>query len=100
MLKIHNEKETMTAFLSGELDHHSCAVMRKAIDLKTEQERPQVLVLDFSGVQFMDSSGIGLVMGRYRQMSLLGGKLSVVNVPSHLEKIMRLSGLGTLGVMK
>lgn len=48
----------------------------------------------------MDSSGIGLVMGRYRMISLLGGRLEVVNVPEALKKIFILSGLGNLGVMK
>ena len=48
----------------------------------------------------MDSSGIGLVMGRYRMISLLGGRLEVVNVPPNLKKIFVLSGLENLGVMK
>ncbi|MBQ3073897.1 MAG: anti-sigma factor antagonist [Ruminococcus sp.] len=100
MLKIQSENQVMTAELSGELDHHRCAVIRKKIDMLTEQERPRMLRLDFSGVQFMDSSGIGLVMGRYRQMSLIGGKLMVINIPPHLKNLFRLSGLGALGVLE
>lgn len=100
MLTIHSENQVMTAELSGELDHHRCAVMRQKIDMLTEQEKPRVLMLDFSGVQFMDSSGIGLVMGRYRQMSLIGGRLKVINIPPHLQKLFRLSGLGALGVLE
>ncbi len=100
MLKIQSENQVMTAELSGELDHHRCAVIRKKIDMLTEQQKPQMLMLDFSGVQFMDSSGIGLVMGRYRQMLLMGGKLKVINIPPHLKNLFKLSGLGALGVLE
>ena len=48
----------------------------------------------------MDSSGIGLIMGRYRTMALLGGNLKVVNVPERLQRIINLSGVGALGVLK
>lgn len=99
MLEIHSEDNVMTAKLFGELDHHSCAEIRKKIDARTESLRPRVLLLDFENVKFMDSSGVGLVMGRYRQMSLLGGKLSVVNVPENIDKVFRLSGLERLGVL-
>ena len=100
MLNVQSDNQVMTAQLSGELDHHRCAVIRKKIDMLTEQERPRLLLLDFSGVQFMDSSGIGLVMGRYRQMSLIGGKLKVVNIPPHLANLFKLSGLAALGVLE
>ena len=48
----------------------------------------------------MDSSGIGLIMGRYRAVGLVGGELKVVNVPEELDRIIQLSGVTTLGVMK
>ena len=56
--------------------------------------------MDFSGVSFMDSSGIGLIMGRYRMMQLYGGILRVINIPESLRKIMILSGLGALDIME
>ncbi len=99
MVEIYRENGTLTAQLSGELDHHRCSLIRKKIDACTELERPSVLCLDFKDVRFMDSSGVGLVMGRFRQMSLIGGKLRVVNVPEHIDKIFRLSGLERLGVL-
>ena len=88
--------DTLTVLLSGEIDHHSAADMRSQIDQAIEQHRPALLVLDFGGVTFMDSSGIGLVMGRYKLMSGHGGKISVVNTPKPLQKVMRLSGLDSL----
>lgn len=100
MLEIEKTDNIMTAKLSGELDHHSCQKIRQKIDSRAESERPKVLLLDFSGVKFMDSSGVGLVMGRFRQMSLMGGRLQVVNIPEHLQKMFQLSGLSALGVLK
>lgn len=90
----------LTAKLYGEIDHHCAPAIRNKIDSQAENYRPNVLALDFSGVSFMDSSGIGLIMGRYRQISLLGGKLEVINIPQNLEKIIKLSGISTLGVLK
>lgn len=90
----------LTYRLSGELDHHSAKAARELIDTLIQQQRPAMLRLDFSDVGFMDSSGIGLIMGRYRMMKLYGGKMSVVSVPDELKRIMKLSGLGALGVME
>ncbi len=98
--KISFDENIMTVKLSGEIDHHAAKVIRETTDAMIQQRRPAVLRLDFSEVSFMDSSGIGLIMGRYRMMSLYGGSLKVVNVPEGLEKIMFLSGLGALNVIE
>ena len=91
---------TLTAVIACEIDHHTAKPLREGIDKALFEKKPELLLLDFSGVRFMDSSGIGLVMGRYRMISLLGGRLEVVNIPPALKKIFDLSGLGNLGVMK
>ena len=57
---------------------------------------PEILVLDFKDVTFMDSSGIGLVMGRYKLMQSMDGELRIQNVSSHMKKVMRLAGLDKL----
>ncbi len=100
MTEISCEKDVMTVKLKGELDHHFCRKIREETDRKTEALRPKLLRLDFSQVKFMDSSGVGLVMGRYRQMTLLGGKLEVVGIPPHLNKMFKISGLSALGVIR
>ena len=100
MVDISFQNGTVTARLSGEIDHHIAPQLRGQIDARCESLRPARLVLDFGRVGFMDSSGIGLVMGRYRMISLLGGRLEVVNIPENLRKIFVLSGLEKLGVMK
>ena len=69
--------EVVTALLSGELDHHTARIMREAIDNAIELNMPTALVLDFKDVSFMDSSGIGLVMGRYRNLMKFGAELHI-----------------------
>ena len=59
-----------------------------------------MLKMDFGQVKFMDSSGIGLIMGRFKLMSALKGKLKVVNIPKNLERMIRLSGLMSLGIFE
>ena len=100
MVDITYKNGVVTARLYGEIDHHIAPKLRSEIDMKCESVRPAKLVLDFSGVSFMDSSGIGLIMGRYRCISLLGGRMEIVNIPPTLKKIITLSGIGSLGVMK
>jgi stage II sporulation protein AA (anti-sigma F factor antagonist) len=95
---IEKEKE-LTAVLKGDIDHHSAKEIRESIDMQAEKHKPKLLKLDFKQVDFMDSSGIGLIMGRYKLMQLLGGKLRVVNVPGYIRRVIKLSGLDQLGVL-
>ena len=90
----------LTAMLLGDIDHHTAREMRKEIDALIEKRHPTLLRLDYSAVQFMDSSGIGLIMGRYRLMRLIGGTVLVCNVPPHLKRLIDLSGIGSLGVLE
>lgn len=99
-LKIEKQDEKMTAYLAGEIDHHSAKEIREEIDAQTECYLPKLLILDFKDVTFMDSSGIGLVMGRYKLMKSLGGEVEISNVSSHIEKVMKLAGLEKLAVIK
>lgn len=87
---------TLTALLSGEIDHHTAQELRETIDETAGSCKPRRLILDFGQVQFMDSSGIGLIMGRYKLMQLLGGKLSVTNMPPKIERVVSLAGLDRL----
>ncbi len=100
MVELTYANGALTARLYGEIDHHAAPRIRAEIDAKCESLRPARLILDFQAVSFMDSSGVGLIMGRYRCISLLGGRLEVVNIPPTLKKIFTLSGIGSLGVMK
>ena len=83
-LETEAEENCLTAYLSGEIDHHAAKGLREAIDSRAAAQKPEKLLLNFREVTFMDSSGIGLVMGRYRLMQELGGELRVTGVPSHI----------------
>ena len=72
---------TLAAYLSGEIDHHAAQSLRKEIDAQIDDRLPELLTLDFSGVTFMDSSGVGLILGRGRHNGALGGRLTVQNPP-------------------
>ena len=76
-VELQTQEKTLIAILSGEIDHHCAQPMRAEIDAKIDDLQPSVLVLDFAGVTFMDSSGIGLIMGRHRTMEAIGGTVIV-----------------------
>ena len=86
--------------ISGELDHHGARNALREVEQAIDAALPKKLVMDLSGVTFMDSSGIGLVLGRYRQMKLLGGSVRVINIPENMYRLFALSGLEGLGVLR
>lgn len=100
MLKTEYKNNILTAYIDGEIDHDSAVKIRTKIDGAAQTVKPRLMCLDFSGVTFMDSSGVGLVLGRYRQMKLLGGALRVVNIPNNMYRIFAMSGLESLGVLR
>lgn len=99
MCDITANGETLTTLLVGEIDHHSAVPLRAQIDEAIELYRPKLLVLDFGGVSFMDSSGIGLVMGRYKLIAAFGGTIRLAHIPQPLQKVMRLAGLERLAAI-
>jgi len=99
-VKIEENNNTAIALLEGDIDHHTASEMREKIDDFIQENHPSVLYLDFNKINFMDSSGIGLIMGRFRLMKLFGGRVEVINASKSLERIFKLSGLGALGVLK
>ena len=98
-IRIENSSERMTVWLSGELDHHSARQLREQIDAAVEKAGPKHLCLNFSEVGFMDSSGVGLIMGRYRLIKLYGGTLEVTGASERVTKVMTLAGLDRLDIL-
>ena len=86
----------LTVHLSGDLDHHAAAVWRRDIDERLFDRRPEVLVLDFTGVSFMDSSGIGLILGRAEAAGGIGCRVRLVGLSGRLSRLVRLSGVEKL----
>ncbi len=97
---IETEDDAVIAKLSGEVDHHTAQSIREDIDLAIDRHHPKRLILDFDGVTFMDSSGIGLVMGRYKNVKPYGGVVIIENTGSQIKKVMRLAGLDRLAIIK
>lgn len=95
-IKTEFQENKLTAYLSGDIDHHTSAEIRIVIDLEIEKLHPERIILDFSEVTFMDSSGIGLVMGRYKAAKPYGGKISVSGASQQIKKVMKLAGLERL----
>lgn len=98
-VKIQFDGETLYCQLNGEIDHHTTLPIRLDIDDRIENCRPQKTVLDFTDVTFMDSSGIGLVMGRYKLLSEFNGKLEVTGLSNNAYKVMRLAGLDRIATI-
>lgn len=95
-IKIENIGTTLVAKLTGELDHHTAPYLRDTLDREISLNNTVNIVLDFDGVTFMDSSGIGVIVGRYKQISARGGKVMVIRVKPQVDKILEISGLKTI----
>ena len=94
---VKRKNSILTAFIKGDIDHHTAPEIRESIDdAFVTTESTELLVLDFSDVTFMDSSGVGLVMGRYRLVAGKGKKLRVDNLSPRDYKIMKMSGIEKL----
>ena len=95
VLKLEKKIERLTLLLrlDGELDMHTAAMVRQAIDLEIEKRGIRTVILNLQDVRFVDSSGLGVIIGRYKKLLPLGGKLKITNVPPNILKIMELSGL-------
>ena len=100
MVELKSEPEKLTAFLSGEIDHHCAKEIREQIDLAVREQLPPVVVLDFRRVTFMDSSGIGLIIGRAHLMEETGGVLEIHNPSQQSRKVLRVSGTDRLAVLR
>lgn len=98
--RIEYGQKEIRVYLSGEIDHHSAALIRASIDDAIIHKHPSLLILDFSAVTFMDSSGIGLVMGRYKLMKTVQGRIRVENLSPGAYKVMVLAGLEKLGEIR
>ena len=99
-VEIRINGEVVTAYITGEIDHHTAASVRETIDSAIELNMPTLLVLDFGGVSFMDSSGIGLVMGRYRNMAKIRGSVHISSASPSLTKVFKLAGIEKLAKEK
>ena len=92
-MTITQDNGALTAHLTGEIDHHTAAFMRSAVDAAFVRMRPKERILDFSGVSFMDSSGVGFALGRFKKTRETGCTLVLTGLSDRDRRMMKLSGM-------
>lgn len=93
---VWNEKDKLFVKLTGEIDHHAVTSVRGEIDTLILKKRPSTLVMNLEDIDFMDSSGLGFVLGRMRHMNDIKGELIVVNPAKRVVEMLCLAGADKL----
>lgn len=79
--------------IDEEIDHHRAEILRRNADYEIQRRNPKRVILDFNNVYFMDSAGIGMVIGRYKTASMIGAKIEMKNVKTNIRKIFDMTGV-------
>ena len=91
--KFYDEDKLIVFKITDEIDDHSVQMIRRRVDYEIERYMPKKIVFDFDSVTFMDSAGIGLIMGRYKFAKMLGASLELSNLTGSVKKIFEMSGI-------
>ena len=91
-ITVVSDGHTLTISPRGDIDHHSARTLRERIDNEMYLARPSVVILDLSGIEFMDSSGLGLLLGRYQRAQDLGCELKLCGCSYRVMRILSLAG--------
>ena len=92
-MKYQVQENCLTIYLPSEVDHHNAEEMRKNADELIERNHIKFVIFDFEMTDFMDSSGIGVIMGRYKIIRLVGGEVWAVHANARIKKILTMSGM-------
>lgn len=92
--------KVLIVHIKDDIDHHSVEKMRRKMDNEITRHMPRKIVFDFSRVTFMDSAGIGFIIGRYKMLKMIGGNLEIQNVNLSTKKILEMSGIVKLVPVK
>lgn len=92
-LEVKHSRDVLIIRLCGELDHHTAENVRGTIEAELDKGIYTHLVLNLSALDFMDSSGLGVILGRYKQIRRLGGKMSLCSIRPSIYRLMEMSGL-------
>lgn len=87
------EDKLLLIKITQEIDHHSTEKIRRMVDYEITRYMPRKVLFDFGKVSFMDSSGIGMIIGRYKTANMLGGTVEMTNVNPDIKKIFEMSGV-------
>ena len=91
-----NQDKALIFKITEEIDHHAVEKLRMKADFEIEKHIPRKVIFNFSNVTFMDSAGIGLILGRYKKILSLGGTLEVINATETVNKILIMSGISKI----
>lgn len=92
-LEFVRDCSTLIVKISCELDHHTSDSLRRKVDSEIQRYLPKNVIFDFTGVRFMDSSGIGMIMGRYKNIKRYDGKTVMANVRPEIMRVFEISGI-------
>ena len=92
-MKYQVQENYLTIFLPGELDHHNAEELKNRADQLIQRRNIRSITFDFGKTGFMDSSGIGMIMGRYKNMRFMGGTVIAIRVNERVRRILTLSGV-------
>lgn len=92
-MKLSTKGTTLIVTISGELDHHYVENLKRKVDAEIIKSTVKNIIFDFSKVNFMDSSGIGAIMGRYKNIQKLNGKTVIVNPNIQIRRIFEMAGI-------
>ncbi|MGI6621580.1 MAG: anti-sigma factor antagonist [Clostridiaceae bacterium] len=95
-VRFKRDGAALIAMIEGEIDHHTSRILKERIDSKFIIEPVKNMILDLSRVTFMDSAGIGLIMGRMKKVSSIGGKMSIRNPRPEIIKMLKMSNVDSL----
>lgn len=88
--------KTLLVEITEEIDHHTTEKLRRKIDDDITRYMPRKVIFDFNKVSFMDSAGIGMIIGRYKMVNMIGGTVQMKNVKQSIKKIFQMSGVEKL----
>lgn len=91
--EFRDEDKLLILKITEEIDDHSVQRIRRKADYEIERYMPKRVVFDFNNVSFMDSAGIGLIIGRYKFTNMIGGKVELANLTGSIKKIFEMSGI-------
>lgn len=92
-MQVKVKGNTLIIIVSGDLDHHNAEIIRNVADVNIMENNIRNIIFDFKNTSFMDSSGIGVMMGRYKLISNAGGRACAVNLNPAVDRIFNISGL-------
>ncbi len=88
-----SDKKTLILQINEEIDHCVAEKIRNRADFEIQKYMPKKVLMDFKNVSFMDSAGIGMILGRYKNINMLGGILEIINVTPSIKKVLEMSGI-------